>query len=431
MLRMRWLSGAALVAIVLSVAGCTSSPPARQPASVGEVKIGVLAPTSGQSRAAGIQAQRGAELAAALVNGEQGPTPLLGTGGLTGVGKAKLTIVKQDTKGDPATGATAAAKLVAEDKVVGLVGAFDAEVTQVASLRTERLRVPFVNGDSSADFLTQRGLDWFFRTGPTDRMFGEAFFSSLSRIARGSRRVAVLFSNDRPGNVLAGLTEELAGEGGFTMDNEAKVPFNAKGDDPVAAVQRVRGTQPDAVFVIASTPADATTLTKAFGQARYTPKGIFAFGAGFVAADAFGAAGADAEGLFAATAWSREIAGRNQGAKQVMELYEQQFGQPMSQVAAGSFTAVLALAEAVNSAGSIDPQRIRTALLNLDVPGRELIMPWSGIRIDTAHQNAAAAGVVEQRINSQFRVVFPDELQRDADADAAVWPLSNLRRGGT
>jgi branched-chain amino acid transport system substrate-binding protein len=427
MLRMRVLSGATLVAIVLSVVGCTSGPPERQPASVGEVKLGVLAPTSGPSRAAGIAAQRGADLAAALVNGDQGQTPLLGGG----VGGAKVTIVKEDTGGQPAAGAAAAAKLVGEDKVVGLVGAFDNEVTQAASLRTERLRVPFVNGDSSADFLTQRGLDWFFRTGPTDRMFGEAFFSSLGRIAGDSRRVAALFSDDQRGNVIADLTEELAREGGFSMVDEDKIGFTPGGGAAaaVAAVQQVRARQADAVFVIASTPGDATTLTKAFTQARYTPKGIFAFGPGFVAADAFGAAGSDADGLFAATAWSREIAGRNPVAKQVMDLYEQQFGQPMTQVAAGSFTAVLVLADAINRAGSVDPQRIRAALLNMDVPGQQLVMPWSGIRFDTARQNAAAAGVVEQRIGGQFRVVFPDELQQDADA--AVWPLAKLRQGGT
>jgi branched-chain amino acid transport system substrate-binding protein len=245
----------------------------------------------------------------------------------------------------------------------------------------------------------------------------------------GPRRVAALFSDDQLGNVIAGLVEDLAREGGFSMGSEDRIRFVA-GSDPVAAVQRVRDRQADAVFVIASTPAEATALTKAFTQARYTPKGIFAFGPGFVAADAFGAAGTDADGLFAATAWSREIAGRNPVAKPVMELYEDQFGQPMTQVAAGSFTAVLVLAEAVNRAGSADPQRIRAALLNMDVPGRELITPWSGVRFDTApHQNTAAAGVVEQRIGGQFRVVFPDELAQDASA--AVWPLSKLRGGGT
>jgi branched-chain amino acid transport system substrate-binding protein len=426
MLRMRVLSGATLVAIVLSMAGCTSdSPPPSQPASLGEVKIGVLAPTSGVSRTAGIQAQQGADLAAAMVNGDQGPTPLIGTGGLSG---AKLTIVKEDTRSDPVAGEAAAAKLAGDDKVAGLVGAFDTEVTKQASERTERLRVPFVNGDSSADFLTERGKDWFFRTGPTDRMFGEAFFSALGRMAGNSRRVAALFSDDQRGNVLADLTLELAREGGFSMTKDDEIAFPAR-SDPVAAVQRVRARQADAVFVIASTPGDATALTKAFGQARYLPKGIFTFGPGFVAADAYGAAGSDAEGVFAAAAWSREIAGRNLVAKPVMELYEQQFGQPMTQVAAGSFTAVLVLAEAVNRAGSTDPERVRAALLNLDVPGQELIMPWSGVRFDTAHQNAAAAGVVEQRLGGQFRVVFPDELQKDAST--AKWPLADARRGET
>ena len=311
--------------------------------------------------------------------------------------------------------------------MVGLVGAFDTEVTAVASQRADR-PVPFVNGDSSADFLTERGTTGL-RTGPTDRMFGEAFYSFLGQIAGGGQRVAVLYSNDQRGNVIANLTEDLAAEGGFSMPAGAKVPYR-NGDDPVAKVQRVRSAQPDAVFVVASTPAHATALTKAFGQARYAPNGIFALGPGFLAADAFGAAGPDADGLFAPAAWSREIAGRNQAAKQVMDLYEQQFGQPMTQVAAGSFTAVLVLAEAVNRAGSVDPQRIRAALLNMDVPGRETIMPWSGVRFDTARQNSAAAGVVEQRINGQFRAVFPDELQKDAK-EAAVWPLSKLRQGGT
>jgi branched-chain amino acid transport system substrate-binding protein len=57
---------------------------------------------------------------------------------------------------------------------------------------------------------------------------------------------------------------------------------------------------------------------------------------------------------------------------------------------------------------------VRAALLNLDIPARETIMPWSGVRFDAAsRQNAAANGVVEQRVRQAFRVVFPDELQQD------------------
>ncbi|HEV2927079.1 MAG TPA: hypothetical protein VGW74_00165, partial [Propionibacteriaceae bacterium] len=86
--------------------------------------------------------------------------------------------------------------------------------------------------------------------------------------------------------------------------------------------------------------------------------------------------------------------------------------------AAGTFTAVLVLAEAIDNAGSTDPQAVRAALLNLDIPARETIMPWSGVRFDASRQNAAANGVVEQRVEQAFRVVFPGELQQAEP----VWP---------
>jgi branched-chain amino acid transport system substrate-binding protein len=423
MTRKRLLSWmAAVAAAILSIAACTSSEPQEGTGSPSEVRIGLLLPKSGESAAAGAEALHGAELAAALINGDERPVPLAGIGneGLAGLGGPKLTIVSADSRSRPDVGATEAARLVAEERVVGLVGAYDTAVTEAASQRTERLQIPFVNGDSPAGFLTERGLDWFFRTGPTDRMFGEAFFSALRQTpGAGARKVAVLFADDRPSNVVAGLTEELAKEGGFPL--VAKVGFAPGADgNPVAAVTQLRDQpdQPDAVFAIASTPGDATRLVKAFGQARYSPPGIIAFGDGFLPLSVLGAAGSDGEGLLASTAWSREIAGRNASAKPVMDLYEERFHQPMNNLAAGTFTAVLVLAEAISNAGSTDSQQVRATLLNLDIPGREMIMPWSGVRFDGSHQNVAANGVVEQRVQGLFRVVFPDELQQAKP----VWP---------
>jgi branched-chain amino acid transport system substrate-binding protein len=418
MTRMRLLSGTALVAVALSVAGCTTSGPERQNSSVSEVRIGVLAPESGPSRAAGSEAQRGAELAAALVNGDEGPLQLagVGTAGLAGLGGAKLRIVQGDTKSSPEAGATEAARLAGDQGVAGLVGAYDPVVTDVASQRTERLGVPFVNGDSPTGYLTERGNDWFFRTGPTDRMFAESFFSALRETAGAdASKVAILYADDPPSSVVAELTRELADEGGFDRVGEEKVDLGpGAAASPAAAVGRIRdlAEKPDAVFVIASDPQDATRLLKAFGQTRYSPPGILASGAGFSAPTVLGA-GPDGEDLLTSTSWSREIAGRSANAKPVMDLYEERFNQPMTETAAGTFTAVLVLAQAIDNAGSTDPQRVRAALLNLDIPGRETIMPWSGVRFDAAsRQNVAASGVVEQRVGQAFRVVFPGELQQ-------------------
>jgi branched-chain amino acid transport system substrate-binding protein len=414
MTRMRYLSGAVLVTVVLSLAACTSSEPERGSGSAGEVRIGVLAPRSGLSRAAGIEAQHGAELAAALINGEEGAVALAGAGseGLAGLGGAKLTIVAGDTKSDLEAGAAEAARLVAAERVVGLVGAYDTKVTAAASQRTERLGIPFVNGDSPADYLTRRGLDWFFRTGPTDRMFGEAFYSTLQQEKVRPKRISMLYTTDVSGESLHRVLHNLAPEADY--DEHGMVKFEQGQANIVPQLRELRDEKkPEVLFLMTSTGNDAVHVLKTMDTMGYRPPQIFVFGRGvFSEPQVLQSAGTAAEGLFYGTAWSREIAGRSGLAKAVMEQYEARFNQPMSETAAGTFTAVLVLAEAIDNAGSTDPQRVRAALLNLDIPGRETIMPWSGVRFDTSHQNLAANGLVEQRVGDTFQVVFPGELQR-------------------
>jgi branched-chain amino acid transport system substrate-binding protein len=414
MTRKRFLSRLVLAAVALSVAACTSSEPEDESASLSEVRIGVLAPKTGASRAAGAEAQHGAELAAALVNGEEGGTVSLagaGSEGLAGLGGAKLTIVAGDSKSNPDTGTSEADRLVTQERVVGLVGAYDAAVTEAASQRTERLGIPFVNGDSTAGFLSERGLTWFFRTGPTDRMFGEAFYSTLQQEKVRPKRISMLYTTDAAGESLHQVLHDLAPEADY--DEHGMVKFAPGKPNLVPELQELRDEKkPEVLFLMTSTANDTVRVLQTMETMGYRPPEIFVFGGGVTEPQVLQAAGPAGEGLFYGTAWSREIAGRSGIAKAVMERYEDRFGRPMSETAAGTFTAVLMLAEAIDNAGSTDPQRIRAALVNLDIPGRETIMPWSGVRFDGSHQNVAANGVVEQRVGDALRVVFPSELQQ-------------------
>jgi branched-chain amino acid transport system substrate-binding protein len=401
--------------MVLAAAACTGSKaPGQQPA-VEEVRIGVLAPLSGANHAVGQDALRGAQLAAALVNGEEGPVPLLGvtTNGLQSLGNPKIKIVPADTGSDPsqspARGATQAASLVTQEKVVGLVGAYDTQVTAAASQRTERLGVPFVNGDTSAGFLTERGLDWFFRTGPTDRMFGEAFFSTLRQEKVVPKRISMLYTTDAPGESLHRVLHILAPEANY--DEHGMVHFDPGQANIVPELVELRDEKrPQVLFLMTSTGKDAVHVLKTMQAMGYRPPQIYDFGGGFSEPQVLQAAGTAAEGLYYSAAWSREVAARNPSAKPIMDRYEGRFSAAMSEEAAGSFTAVLTLAAAIDAAGSVDPERVRAALIGLDLPGRSTVMPWSGVRFDTSHQNARAAGTVEQLVQGGFRVVFPREL---------------------
>jgi branched-chain amino acid transport system substrate-binding protein len=413
---MRAWTRVVLGVVVLAAAACTGSDRGGEQQQVDEVRIGLLAALSGPNRAAGQDTLRGAQLAAALVNGEEGPVPLLGvtTTGLRGLGGPKLTIVPADTGTDDpnlraARGATQAASLVTQEQVVGLVGAYDAETTAGASLRTERLGVPFVNGDTSTNYLTERGLNWFFRTGPTDRMFGEAFFSTLRQEKVRPKRISILYTTDAPGEGVHAVLHQLAPEADY--DEHGMVKFDPGTTNLVPFVEKVRDEKrPEVLFLVTSTGDDAVRVLKTFNDLGYRPREIFAFGAGFSEPQVLQTAGAAGEGLFYSSAWSREVASRNPSAKPIMDRYEERFNAAMSEAAAGSFTAVLTLAAAIDAAGSVDPQRVRAALIALDLPGRSTIMPWSGVRFDGSHQNALATGTVEQMVEGGFRVVFPREL---------------------
>jgi branched-chain amino acid transport system substrate-binding protein len=418
--------------VVLAATSCTSSEPERQ-SSLGEVRIGLLAPLSGDRKAAGTEALRGAQLAASVLNGEDAGQLRNTKISVPGLQGSTVKVIQRDTRNNPDQAAVQAVGLVERDGVAGLVGAYDPDVTAVASQRTERLGIPFVNGDASAGYLTERGLDWFFRTGPTDRLLGEAVFSTLGQRAASaaSKRIAVLNANDAPSNAFAASVAELASEGGYTLVGadprlgavSARFP-SGHGTSPAGQVQQVRAARPNAVVLIASSPIDAQKIVKAFATPGFMPAGIFTLGAGFRQPPAAQAIAQDGAGLLDGTAWSREAAIRDPATRAVITAYEERYHTRMSDVAAGTFTAVVTLATAVDRARSVDPGRVRAALLNLDIPGRSTIMPWNGVRFDAiTHQNTRATGVVEQFLAGSYRVVFPRELGQTG----VVWPITDAR----
>ncbi len=401
-----WCRLVAAAAVVVGLVGCTPESP--RGTSVNEVRIGLLAPLSGPNTPVGRDAKRGAELAAALVNDDVSSTSLpLGPGrGLPGLGGATLKIVDGDTADDLTRGERQAVRLAASQGVSGVVGAGDTQVMAVASERTERLHVPFVSGDASASYLTERGMDWFFRTGPTDRMLGATLLSLLAQANDGpTRRLGVVHTADEVGNDIAAVFGTLADEADTTITATAALPPGQS--DPQDAISQVRTSRPEALIAAAAQPADAKVLLEGFRAAGYQPAALAGMGVGFTPQVVQATGGA---GMLRVAGWSAELAARNPTANAVMALYQRQYQAAMSEPAADAFTAVLTLAQAIDAAHSTEPEQVRAALLGLDVRARDTIMPWSGIQFDQAGQNTQADGVVEQLRQHRLQVVFPHEF---------------------
>lgn len=419
----RHASVAIFATVVLALAACSSAETTTPAGPTAEVKIAGLWPLSGANATQGTDVLYGAQLAVEIVNGEYPlDLPLAREAGLPGLGGAKLKLITGDTQGKPEVGASEVDRLVTNEKVAAVVGAYQSGVTLTASQRAERLGVPFVNGESSSTALTERGLKWFFRTGPSDKTFASTMFDYLeSQKTKGKqvKTVGVLHTNDQYGNDGADVTKKVAAERGLEV--VADVPFEPTAADLGSQVTQIRAKNPDVLFVLAYTDG-AIKLIKTMEQLAYYPPSLLAYGAGFSDPAFLTGVGTSADGAASRAAWATEIAENSLVAKTVSEMFKDKYNQPMTENSARSFTAILALAQAINNAKSTDPEAIRKALTELNVPSEQLIMPWEGISFDSTGQNSGARGVVQQLVDGKYKVIFPVEF---ATAEAA-WPMKKV-----
>ena len=416
----------AAVAAVLAVSACSSSGADGGGSDVTEIKIGTPLPLSGPNAPLGKDALQGAELAADILNnGLPGlKLPLANDRGVPNLNHAKFTIVSADTQGKPENGASAVNHLVNDEQVHVLAGALESGVTKTAAQQAERLQVPFVTSISSSPALTQQGLKWFFRTGPTDVTYAQAFFGLLDEQKKKdipADKIALLYMNNTFGTDAAKVAKNLAESNNKQI--VADVPFDPAATDLTSQLQNVRAAEPDTVFVVAYPPT-ATLFINATRQLDYIPPAVMAFGAGFIDAGFIESAGEGLEGMSRRVAWSEDLGSRNPAAKIVADEYRKRYGAPLTENSARVFTTIMALAQAINNARSVDPDQIRAALTALDIPGRDTIMPWDGIKFDDQHQNTGARAVVEQRLGGEWKVVYP----KDVAAQEIVWPASEARR---
>ena len=142
------------------------------------VKIGVIYPLSGNSASAGNYSKMAIEVGADVVNNGNADLakimPIAKGGGLAGLKGAKIQLIFADNQGTPAAGQNQALRLISEEKVAAIIGAYQSGITVTASAIAERHGVPFLTAESVAANLTERGFKWFFRTTPVAIDFARA-----------------------------------------------------------------------------------------------------------------------------------------------------------------------------------------------------------------------------------------------------------------
>ncbi len=376
------------------------------------LKIGAIYPLTGPAATTGKELADAVKLAQEIINNRHDfNLPLAKDEGLPNLKGAKIEVIVADHQGKPDVGLAEAERLITEENVVALIGCYYSSVTKTASLAAERHQKPFLNPESTAASLTERGFKWFFRTTPNDDTFSENFFQFLDELNKKMenkvKKVAIFHENTDFGKGVKDTETKYAKQYGFEL--AATISYSANSSSLDSEVQKIKNSGAEVVLP-ASYVSDSILFMKTIKKFNYAPSMILAMDAGFISGEFGKSLGADGNYILSREVWALDLAKKKPMVAEINKLYKERFGKDMNGNSARTFTGLLTIADAINRAGSTEPDAIRKTLVGYSIPGDQLIMPWAGIQFNEKQQNELGRGIVVQLVDGAYSTVWPFDL---------------------
>ena len=313
------------------------------------VVIGLQGPLTGAEAIEGEMAKQSVETAAKMVNEK---------GGVLGGRMIKIEVV--DDACQPRAGALAAMKLVSMKEVVAAIATYGSSVTQPASDIYEKFKKVNIAYGATVTHLSERGLQYFFRTcGRTDTQ--GIFFAEEVVPYFKAKRVAIMHDNT---SFALGLAEE-ARNAALAMGNIDIVYFDAitPGEaDYTVPLTKLRETNPEVFYFTGYFPEAGLIIR----QAREIGiDAVFVGGDAAINEDFIKIAGLE----YAAGCYMTQEAlieyFTNPEAMEFKAKYQEAYGSlPSSPWPVYAADALMVLAEAIDKSGSTDSDVLVNYLKN-------------------------------------------------------------------
>ena len=379
------------------------------------VRIGAIYPLSGTLASSGAESKAAIELAVDIVNNrhpELGGIPLASGVGLPNLDGAKLEVVFADSQSKPEVGLADAQRLIEQEKVVALTGAYQSNVTKTASRVAEQAGIPFLTGESTSTDLTERGYKWFFRTTPDDNTFVENMMQFLDGVKKvPTKKIAVVYENTDFGINTYKAVEKFAKK--YNREIVADIAYAAGSVSVTVEVQKLAAAKPD-VAIFVSYTSDAMLFVRSMRETKYAPPVLLANDGGFIDARFVQELGPQVQGVLSRDVWGNDLVAAKPIIKTINDMYKAKTGKDMNGNNARSMQGVLVLADAINRAGSTSPEAIRKALIATNLTEAQVIMPWAGVKFDDKGQNNLGAGLILELKGAQYQTVWPEKFKLDS-----------------
>lgn len=383
---------------VLSLVGILSIGPVAAKVEGDTIYLGAPISLTGKYSTNGKNTRDGYDLAVKRVN-ETGGVKVGGT-------SYKLKVIYYDDESTPARAAQLTERLINQDGVKFVLGAYGSGLTKAMAPVTEKYKVPHIEGNGAARELFTQGYKYLFATLSTsDYYLREAVNLAAEQAKKAGRKpssvkIAMAVENDPFSlDIRAGVLEE-AERHGMKLVIDDKLPPEI--NDMSATLTKVKAVKPD-LLVVSGHAKGATLVARQTGDMKVNVPMIAATHCDSAKiAETLGAA---AENILCASQWDRSLAYQDKwfgSAEDYAKRFEKEFNYAPPYQAAESTAAVLVYVDAFQRANDFDPTKVRDAISATD-----LMTFYGPIKFDATGKNVAKPMVLYQVQGGKYQVVAP------------------------
>jgi branched-chain amino acid transport system substrate-binding protein len=389
------LSGAAAY---LAAPSIISSARAEAPS----VNVGVIMPLSGPNAQFGINSRNGIELVADEINS---------AGGIAELGGAKINLMVADATSTPTTAGTAAQRLITQQDVTAVLGAFASSLTLAISEVTERRDIPLLTM-SFADQITGRGYKNIFQVVPKASVIGKAQFEYTAAIAKAAgakiEKIAIMYEDTAYGTAQANGLRAGAKAANVEVAMDDAYPLGITDTTPLINKLRASGAQ--AVFPV-SYLNDSLLIIRTMRQQKVTIPAIGG-AAGYVIPDFEKGLGEFAENVLSIDTSNYDLA------PELTDRFRKRFGYFMVHEALEHAVCLEVVVQAIKRAKSAKPDEVAAALRGAKFTGGWINgMTGGAVQFDQTGLNVLSVPLMVQWRGKDIVTVWP----KDVAKSAPVW----------
>jgi branched-chain amino acid transport system substrate-binding protein len=361
------------------------------------VNIGVIQPLSGANAQFGINSRNGNRIRRRC--DQRGRR-------YQGARRREDHLIVTDATSNPTTASTAAQRLINQNELIAILGAFASSLALAVSEVTARADIPFLT-DAFADEITGRGLESVFKVTATASVIGRAQVNYTLAIAEaaGSKieKIAIMYEDTAYGVAQSRGLRRAAKDANIEVVMDEAYPLGITDATPLINKLRASGAQ--AVFPV-SYLNDSLFIIRTMRQQRITIPAIGG-AAGYVIPDFEKGLGEFAEDVLSISPTNYDLA------PALTDPFRKRFGYFMVHEAIEHAVVLDVLVQAIERAKSAKPKAVTEALHRVRFEGGwTKAMPGGAVQFDQTGLNTLSVPIMVQWRKKELVTVWPKDVAK-------------------